>query len=107
LNPPTHQRAADAARSPLDRVDHFLAQFVFSRRVSKTGPVTIMNNGSGVGRKHARQDVTVHFDAPTRQGVIEDDSGHVIERHDTHEITTGICSMTSRLMENPNRICLM
>jgi hypothetical protein len=71
----------------LERVHVFLAQGVGSRRVSKVGRISLYNRDYPVGRPYARQDVSVRFDAVSREWVILDNQGDEIVRHAPKEIS--------------------
>lgn len=49
----------------LSRVDRYLAQFFWERRVGKSGQVDIGGEVYSVGRDNARKLVTIRYDAPT------------------------------------------
>lgn len=51
----------------LARVDRYLAQFAWERRVGKTGQVDVGGQVYSVGRAHARKLVTVRYDPQTRE----------------------------------------
>ena len=55
----------------LNRVDAFLSTFTWTRKVNKTGQITIggQNNRYSVGRAYARQQVLVRFDPADRHFV--------------------------------------
>jgi hypothetical protein len=57
----------ELAHFDLTRVDQFLAQFSWERRVGKTGQVDIGAHVYSVGRAQARKLVTIRFDPDTRE----------------------------------------
>ena len=71
----------------LGRVCAFLARGVWSRRVSKVGRISLYNRDYPVGRRYARQDVSVRFDVLSREWVILDHQGNEIKRHTAQEIS--------------------
>jgi hypothetical protein len=56
----------ELAHFDLQRVDQFLAQFAWERRVGKTGQVDIGAHVYSVGRAQARKLVTIRYDPDTR-----------------------------------------
>lgn len=86
-NPRTYSCQTEADIWSLDRVDAYVAQIIFYRRVDKTGRISLMSTAYTVGRSYARQDVTVQFDPLTREWVIRDERGIEIKRHPTQELT--------------------
>jgi hypothetical protein len=87
-NQRSYSRQTEAEHWSLDRVDAYVAQLVFYRRVDKVGRISLMSTAYLVGRPYARQDVTVQFDCDTREWVIRDDRGNELIRHETQELTT-------------------
>lgn len=75
-------------RWQMQRVDDFISQFVWTRRVDKVGRISLFSTAYSVGRAYAGHDVNVHFDIPTREWVIENEQGQVLKRHLSQEITT-------------------
>jgi transposase InsO family protein len=69
LEQPRHffQPAWELAQFDLTRVDRYLAQFSWERRVGKTGQVDIGAQVYSVGRPHARKLVTIRFDPQQRE----------------------------------------
>lgn len=65
----------------LGRVDAYLAQVRFERKVSCVGQITLGHHVYGVGRVWAGQSVEAHFDLATRQWLIHDARGQLIVRH--------------------------
>jgi len=57
----------ELAHFDLARVDQFLAQFAWERRVGKTGQVDIGAHVYSVGRAQARKLVTIRYDPDTRE----------------------------------------
>jgi hypothetical protein len=59
------QPETELAHFDIQRVEQFLAQFAWERRVGKTGQVDIGSHVYSVGRAHARKLVTIRFDLHT------------------------------------------
>lgn len=77
---PYHPRA-ELALFDLARVDHFLAQFTWSYKVSKVGQVPIADHRYSVGIVHAGKQVDVHFEPQDRYFVFRDaQNGQSIKR---------------------------
>ncbi len=72
LNPqrPYHPALEEDSLFDMARVDAFLAQLTWVRKVGKTGQIYLHNQTYFVGRKYARQHVQVHFDPADRHFVI-------------------------------------
>lgn len=75
------------------RVCEFLAQYRWSRKVSKTGQISLYNRNYGVGRPYIGQMVSVQFDAHTQEWVVEDVQGQLICRHHFKEFTAHAVQM--------------
>lgn len=71
----------------LDHVRAFLARGLWSRKVSKTGYISLYNWQHSVGRRYAGQTVNVQFDAMQHQWVVSDDHGDELKRFDAPEIS--------------------
>lgn len=59
----------ESALFDLKRVNDYLAQFVWERKVGKTGQIEIGGRRYGVGRAYARRHVQVRFDSADRHFV--------------------------------------
>jgi transposase InsO family protein len=72
----------ELASFDLRRVDAYLASFVWTRKVGKTGQLNLGAHRSryGVSRKYAGQKVVVHFDPQDRMMVFCDSTGKEIRR---------------------------
>ena len=86
-NPRHYSQAQEAQLWQMQRVDDFISPFLWTRRVDKVGRVSLFSTAYSVGRAHAGHDVTIHFDIPTREWVIENEQGQVLIRHLSQEIT--------------------
>lgn len=76
-----YRPAAELALFDLARVDHFLAQFGWSYKVSRVGQVRIAQHTYSVGKAHAGQRIDVRFDPHDRHFVFrEGQSGKTIKR---------------------------
>jgi hypothetical protein len=62
----------------LDRVDQWLAQGLWVRRVAKTGVIAIYGHRRSLGRKYCGQEVVVRFDAAKRYWVVSDSAGQIL-----------------------------
>ena len=70
----------------LARVEAYLAQGVWPRRVDQVGRITLYNRPYGVGRAYAGQQVWVRFEAATHMWVIRGAEGQEWARHPAQEI---------------------
>jgi hypothetical protein len=70
-----------------ERVQAFLADFVWTRRVDKVGRVSIFSSAYSVGRAYVGQEVHIHLDSNTHQWVIETEQGQCLKRYACQEIT--------------------
>jgi hypothetical protein len=62
----------------LDRVDQWLSQKVWSRRVSQTGVISMYGHRRSLGREYRGREVVVRFDTSTRRWVVADQDGKVV-----------------------------
>lgn len=72
LQPPhPYQPGQECALFDLQRVDHFLAQFTWQRRVAASGQISLggQHHYYSVGRTYAQQLVWIHFDPADRHFV--------------------------------------
>ena len=69
------------------RVCQLLAHYRWSRKVSKTGQISLYNRNYSVGRSFGGQMVSVRFDSSAQAWVIEDVQGQTICRHRFKELT--------------------
>lgn len=81
---PTHE----ATLFKLGRVDAYLAQGRFERKVSCVGQITLGHHVYGVGQGWAGQRVRVHLDLATRQWVI-------CNQHDEPIVRQAVCGLDS------------
>jgi len=85
----------EAAQWSLQRVDEWLSQQVYERRVEVNGRITLFSSTYSVGRPYARQTVFVQFDSQTREWCIHHEKGGILTRHPTKEINPEmICNST-------------
>jgi hypothetical protein len=71
----------------LARVDWFLAQGLWQRRVGRSGQISLYNRDYWVGKRQVGQDVSVQFDPTDRQWVICDHRGQELRRHAAEQLT--------------------
>jgi hypothetical protein len=73
--------AAELALFDLARVDHFLAQFTWSYKVSAVGQICIAQHRYSIGKAYAGQQIDVRFAQPDRHFVFCDgQTGQIIKR---------------------------
>jgi hypothetical protein len=87
----------------LGRVDAYLSQGVWRRRVDKTGRITLYNWAYGVGRRYARQEVLVRFAPQTHEWVVYDAAGDEVARHPAHQIRTDRILALDIAYQKPSR----
>jgi hypothetical protein len=89
-----YQRESESQQWTLQRVDDWLSQQVYERRVEINGRVTLFSSSYSVGRAYARHTVLIRFDAPTRSWCIHNEQGACLRCHPTKEIhTQTICNL--------------
>jgi hypothetical protein len=71
----------------LARVDQFLAQGLWQRRVGRSGQISLSNRDYWVGKRQVGQDVSVQFDPTYRQWVICAHRGQELRRHAAEQLT--------------------
>lgn len=86
-NPRTYTPKTDARQWQSERVQAYLAQFVFQRKVEVNGRITLFANSYSVGRAYVRQRVEVRLDPDRLEWVISDDYQHPIRRHPAKELS--------------------
>ena len=69
------------------RVQRFLAQSVWTRRVDKVGQISLFSSTYSVGRAYKGQDVNIQLDIDTHEWVIETEQGQYLKRYPCQEIT--------------------
>jgi hypothetical protein len=82
-----YRRSREAALWDLSRVDVFLAQGCWKRRVDCNGRISIYGHGRSVGRAWAHQDVGLRFEASSRCWMVSDQAGGLIKRMPAAELT--------------------
>jgi hypothetical protein len=82
-----YQSETEEALWSLDRVDQFLAQGLWRRRVGRSGQISLYARDSWVGRPWIGQDVSVRFDPTDRHWVIFDHRGQELRRHRAEQLT--------------------
>ena len=82
-----YQIAIEDALWSLDRVDRFLAQGVWRRRVGRSGPIALDARDDWVGKRPTGQDVSVRFAPTDRYWVVCDPRGQELRRHRAEQLT--------------------
>lgn len=85
-NPRTYDPAAADTSWQIDRVYAYLADYVFERRVGKTGQISLFSSTYHVGAVYRSQTVYVQLDAHHAAWIIRDEQGRELKRHPTQEI---------------------
>lgn len=86
-NPRQYCQSNEAQLWDIQRVDEFIANRIWTRRVDKVGRISLFSTAYSVGRVFAGSDVMIHFDVDTREWIIEDERGRLLKRHQCQEIT--------------------
>lgn len=86
-NPRRYSRDLEAQVWQFQRVQAFLRQFVWSRRVDKVGRMSLFSQPYSVGRAYAGQTVQVVLDDARHEWVIRSEQGDVLKRYACAEIT--------------------
>ena len=74
----SYQPSLEPESWELDRVDRWLSQQVWSRRVGRTGVISMYGHRRSLGRKYQGQEVVVQVDEATRRWVVADQVGEVV-----------------------------
>jgi len=82
-----YRRSQEAARWDLSRVDAFLAQGCWRRRVDRNGRISIYGHGRSVGRAWAHQEVVLRFEASSRCWMVSNQDGDLIKQIPASELT--------------------
>lgn len=86
-NTRSYTHAQESQLWQLQRVDHFISQSIWTRRVDKVGRISLFNNAYSVGRAYTGQDVNIQFRCPEREWCIETLQGQLLKRYPAREIT--------------------
>lgn len=87
--------ATEAQLWQFERACEHLAQYCWPRKVSKIGQISLYNRNYSVGRPYSGQMVCVHFDASTRDWMVEDVHGQLLcRRHFEHFTAEAVQTMT-------------
>lgn len=86
-NPRVYSQAQEHTLWQLQRVDAFLSQAVWTRRVDKVGRISLFSRAYSVGRAYTGTEVQVQFEPQHREWVIQSEQGQVLKRHVSQEIT--------------------
>jgi hypothetical protein len=74
----SYQPSQEPGLWKLDRVDQWLSQGVWVRRVGKTGVISMYGHRRSLGRTYCGQEVVVRFDAAKRYWIVADSGGEVL-----------------------------
>jgi len=80
MNPRAYRPEREEEEWCLAEVDRQLATISLVRRVGKMGQITLYGWAYTVGRRYARQNVGVRWDAQTREWCVYDERGREIQR---------------------------
>lgn len=80
-------RADEAALWQFERVQQFLSEFIWTRRVDKVGRISLFSATYSVGRAYHGHDVHVQLDPTTHEWVIESEQGQSLKRYPCHVVT--------------------
>ena len=86
-NPRPYSRHEENTLWQFERVQSFLADKVWTRRVDKVGRISLFSSTYSVGRAYTGQELQVHLDPQTHQWLIETEQGQLLRRFDCLEIT--------------------
>ncbi len=85
---------AEAATWRLERVQDYLAQGCWRRKVNKVGQITLYRRALPVGRAYRHREVLASFDPATNEWVVQEANGKELARHQASEITAErICAL--------------
>ena len=82
-----YQASQEEAVWDFQRVKAFLAQDTWARKTDADGQVSLYHRGYHIGRAHAHQIVSVHFDARSAEWYVLDEAGHECKRWVADQIT--------------------
>jgi hypothetical protein len=82
-----YQEARESVLWDLGRVDRWLSQRTWNRRVDSHGVISIYRHHHWVGRAYRGQDLMVRYDGRARQWVVGDRDGEVAWRFDAPELS--------------------
>jgi hypothetical protein len=82
-----YQESQESGIWKLDRVDRWLSQQMWSRRVGKSGVISMYGHRRSLGRAYRGQEVQVHFDSETRRWVVADETGQDLAQFLAWELT--------------------
>lgn len=71
----------------LRALEAHLAEYVVSRKVSRSGHITVYDRGRYVGKQYHGQHVQVQYDPDRNQWLVTDSEGRELRRHPAPEIT--------------------
>jgi hypothetical protein len=98
-----YERSCEDALWDVGPVERYWAGGLWRRLVCSTGQISLYDHRYSVGRPYAGQEVSVRYDAATRQWVVLDHRGVEVRRHPATQITRErIVSLTvARLKPGP------
>ncbi len=82
-----YQESQEPALWELGRVERWLSQRTWTRRVDQNGVISIYGHHHSVGRAYRGQDTLVRYDGLARQWVVGDQTGEAAWRFDARELT--------------------
>ena len=71
----SYQESQEPRVWELERVDRWLSQWTWSRRVSQSGVISLYGHRRSLGRTYRGREVGVRFDGPSRRWIVADDVG--------------------------------
>lgn len=82
-----YSRETEVSLFDLERVDRYLVQWEWRRRVDSTGQISLADHNQRVGRSYQGQMVKIHFDPTTREFVCRTVEGKEIHRFSLMEVS--------------------
>ena len=96
----SYSREEKASLFDLRRVDQYLAQWEWRRRVDSTGQISLADQNQRVGRCYQGQMVKIRFDPTTREFVCRTVEGKEIHRFTLAEVSAEYIIDFTPLSEN-------
>jgi hypothetical protein len=82
-----YQESQEPALWELGRVDHWLSQRTWNRRVDQNGVISLYGHHYWVGREYRGQDLLVRYDGLIRQWVVRDQAGEAVWRFEARALS--------------------
>jgi hypothetical protein len=82
-----YQESHEPTLWKLERVDRWLSQRMWSRRMGKTGVISMYGHRRSLGRAYQGQMVVVGFDSATRSWVVDDQAGEILAQFSAWELS--------------------